>query len=160
MGIKFFSKENILTRTIDCYKIPLDFFSLLQYNTTMITEFPVDMPLAERRALFLDDLVAYYSEDTSRRAFDKTTEEYFYRSEDGSRCAIGRYISDDVYGSNNLEGHTCDTLLGYLPSYIAALGGTFLRECQILHDKNEHWDEKGLTALGATRVEYIKSQDY
>lgn len=117
--------------------------------------------LQQRRLEFLNEMVAYYSEDTSRRASDRNRS-YYRLPNSNNKCAIGRYISDEDY-NNNPELDTNYALaddymvLALLPENVRRLGGNFLYEVQTLHDENTYWNN-GLTTDGLKEVERIKSE--
>lgn len=104
---------------------------------------------------FLEDTIKYYSEDTSRRATKIIDNHPFcvYRSEDGRKCAIGRWILDEDY-SRSLEENNASTLKSreVLPEWLSKFDGEFLDEVQALHDGNQYWDYDGLTRQGKKRV--------
>lgn len=111
--------------------------------------------LQEKRLEFIKEGVKFYSEDTSRRAFDPIEEICKYRQGD-NKCMIGRHIPDDKY-NENLEGHNIDDIvLRFLPKNIVELGIDFLEYCQSLHDTHIYWNKrKGLTKLGKKGYQYI-----
>jgi hypothetical protein len=120
------------------------------------------------RKRFLDELIAYYSADPVGRRGTKpstnhdsdyipvTTCYYRHPVYPERKCAIGRHIPDDKY-SDEIEGSgVCGKVMVLLPQEIQDLGESFLAECQQLHDNNEHWDDKGLTSKGESRVRSIR----
>lgn len=115
------------------------------------------------RQEFLDEMVAYYSEDTNRRAvirdpIDGHTTSCQYKNYDcGTACAIGRYIPDAKY-NYRIEGDSvaAPEILALLPEEIQRMGAYFLGEVQNLHDIDACWDKNGLTVEGHRRYECIK----
>ena len=52
--------------------------------------------LQQRQLEFLEDTIKYYSEDPSgRRSVENG--QCMYKSSDGRKCAVGRFISDHLY---------------------------------------------------------------
>lgn len=103
--------------------------------------------IEQKRLEFLEDTIAYYSEDVNRRAVNNMR--CSYKTEDGKKCAIGRYISEKKYNSI-IEGHGVGSSVVYklLPKKILDLDIDFLDDIQDLHDQNYHWDKNGLTEKG------------
>lgn len=114
------------------------------------------------REEFLNEMVAYYSEDVSRRSVGTNDlgQHICYYKKNNKCCAIGRYIPDDKY-DDIMEGKgvTADAVLRKLPQEIINLGIYFLEECQFLHDGNKYWDTSGLTNFGLEKYNQIL-QDY
>ncbi len=110
------------------------------------------------RKEFLDDMVAFYSEDVNRRAVESGA--CCYRTRDGRKCAIGRYILDELY-NDSIEGknalHCNFSSNGMLPLSITSLGIYFLRQVQALHDSSGYWDENGLSEAGKEKYDEIVS---
>ena len=103
--------------------------------------------IEQRRLEFLDETVAYYSEDVNRRATN-VGGSCFYLTEDGRKCAIGRYIPPKKY-SSDFEGRSVKgDIFNCLPKKIKELGEVFLIKVQTFHDGDENWDENGLTMFG------------
>ena len=114
---------------------------------------------------FLEDLVNYYGEDNSRRAVEENTVERAicrYRTRDGRKCAIGRYIPDDKYDPRIEGKSTCSSeVMSLLSSDIQKMTKSFLATCQNLHDENSYWNilrGKGLTESGKAEYERIKQE--
>lgn len=112
--------------------------------------------LKQKRKEFLDDTVKYYSEDTSRRS---VLDKCMYRTGDGRKCAIGRYIPDDKY-TTLIEGKNVISKLVYnlIPQNISMLGIDFLLSIQSLHDESDNWDKNGLTEKGKEYVNFIEEK--
>jgi hypothetical protein len=99
---------------------------------------------------FLLDTIEYYAEDTNRRG--EVDGNCRLRIND-KRCAIGRYIADEVYAEEGetLEGCTIIQLIDkkVLSEEIIGLDEEFLNRVQIFHDDSHYWEEdKGLTKIG------------
>lgn len=110
-----------------------------------------------RRKAFIEDEVAFYNSD-NRAEMNGSC---FYRAiGDSPGCAIGRYLdrNSDVIKFNVMgsidsiieeRGNEC------IPKWMFEMGGSFLSECQSLHDISMYWDEKGLTESGQERMKLI-----
>lgn len=122
----------------------------------------MEKTIEERRLEFLEDTVKYYSEDVSRRALTKEGS-CKYKTEDGKKCAIGRFIIENKYNPNmdinsNMSAITLiSEYEGCLPIEIIKLGGTFLCSIQTLHDNKDFWDGVGLTPKGIEYISIIKN---
>lgn len=106
---------------------------------------------------FLEDTVAFYSADTSRRAVDDNSISCRYRTNDGRKCAIGRFISDENY-DESIEG--CEiTLLDneYLPDWMRKLNKDFLTSMQNFHDGSIFWSKNGLSLDGENKYKRLKN---
>lgn len=120
--------------------------------------------IEEKRLDFLEDTVKYYSEDVSRRAVVNTVGikecRCLYRTKDGKKCAIGRFIPDEKYFSG-MEGMCLSNYNLYenIDKEIRNLNnhdGSFLKAIQTLHDIENFWSAKGLTKEGKEKVISIK----
>lgn len=124
--------------------------------------------LKAARLAFLEDTIAYYSADVSRRAAS-VYEGCCYRTSDGRKCAIGRHIPDDKYVEDieNKAANYTD-VLALLPLEVAALSTSsytfnrthydFLHDVQRLHDHGEYWNITGLSEYGVSQVNVIKQR--
>ena len=108
----------------------------------------MEKSVEQLRKEFLDETVAFYSEDVSRRAVEDDNVTCRYRI-DEKKCAIGRHIPDEIY-HNSIEGGGIESLLvrECLPKEIIDLGISFLNHVQALHDNNFNWNEHGLSDSG------------
>lgn len=119
--------------------------------------------IEEKRLEFLEDTVKYYSEDVSRRALDSQGS-CRYITEDGRRCAIGRFIIEDHMCEvlDNSKSNTVWSIFKFcphfLPKHILDLGSDFLGSIQLLHDGIFYWHLKGITGEGKEYVEKIKTE--
>ena len=113
--------------------------------------------LQQKQLDFLEDTVKYYSEDISRRAVKNSS--CRYRTNDGRKCAIGRFIPDDLY-NEKIEEHCIDEIFKYkcIPDELKELGVNFLRNIQHLHDFDSNWDDCGLSSKGEEWVYFIKNK--
>ena len=98
----------------------------------------------------LDETVNYYAEDSSRRATDDL-DGCQYLTEEGSMCAVGRCINQDMmdYKQYN-NGISVDTLIGKLTDNVfkeeyQGYDIKFWALLQNLHDDGCNWNENGLT---------------
>jgi hypothetical protein len=114
--------------------------------------------LQQKQLDFLEDTVKYYSEDTSRRAVT-ISGCYYYRTDDGRKCAIGRFIPDDLY-NEKIEEHGIDEIFKYecIPNELKELGVKFLYDIQYLHDNDFNWENCGLSSEGEEWVYFIKNE--
>lgn len=113
-----------------------------------------------RRRKFLDDLVEFYGSDLNNRASSGIC--LYYLTKDNKKCAIGRFIENpervngfsSEYSEKEFEKRGIT-----LNQKIKSLGESFLKECQLIHDKKENWDfikGKGLSLIGLNNVKKIK----
>lgn len=118
----------------------------------------MEKTIKQLRREFLDETVTFYSKDpTGLRASRRSGGSMcYYLMADGRRCAIGRYIIQDIPGLMGIEASVISLLKIYptcLPQEVLDLGIPFLSEVQTLHDGEEYWGEKkGLTQLGEEKV--------
>jgi hypothetical protein len=105
---------------------------------------------------FLLDTLEYYTEDTTRRGKEKGGACCF-RSAEGKKCAIGRFIPDEKY-SNDMENTPIYQLKanGIFSADIIDLPENYLVHIQNFHDSDVCWGyEKELTWQGRERLEII-----
>lgn len=107
---------------------------------------------------FLIDTLNYYTCDVTRRAYNELEKFCEYKTSDGRKCAIGRFIPDDKY-DKSIEGNSIDSkninIKNILPIEIQNLGTDFLLRVQQLHDSQLNWDENRLTLCGISRIKTI-----
>lgn len=116
-----------------------------------------ELELKQKQLAFLEETIAYYSSDTSRRAIMKS-KQCMYRTTDGKKCAIGRHIPDELYASR-METKRCahSDVWPAIPPELQDLGREFLAGVQILHDDSDYWNDKtGLTHAGNVKVATLK----
>lgn len=116
----------------------------------------------------IDETVAFYSENVSRRSFTipgvfKTLESCVYWNEkNGNVCAVGRCASEeglktlhDLYEGVGIEGvadiFPVDNIL---KEEYKGHSVDFWNAIQFLHDRSSYWDENGLSEMGK---EYVKN---
>ncbi len=123
----------------------------------------MEKTIKQRRLEFLDETVAFYSEDTSRRALQNRACKY--RTDDGKKCAIGRVIPDELYTpaidalKNSSVYYIIDNpnLCYIIPLSIRELGANFLFKVQRFHDMDHYWGPvSGLTSDGLNEYNAIK----
>jgi hypothetical protein len=106
----------------------------------------------------IDETVAYYSEDTKRRAVTGQSCHYFQK-ETGNMCAVGRCANDPQKLDGSCYFKTLSAKLSdeeiFKPEY-RGHSVEFWSDLQFLHDENSHWDEKGLTPEGKEYVKNLK----
>lgn len=119
--------------------------------------------LNEKRLEFLEDTVKYYSQDINRRAVSEDGK-CKYKTKDGKKCAIGRFLIEEKYDPCMDESefsYSANALIknypNCLPENIVCLGGNFLSDVQMLHDHKPYWGEKGLSELGKLYIDSIKT---
>ena len=110
---------------------------------------------------FLEDMVSYYSEDTSRIARGSNGR-CMYLTSDGRKCAIGRHIlpsiSPEVIAS--LEGQSADMVAGspdcrLFPEWMYKLSTSFIYSVQCFHDSNIYWNKNSLSSVGKETFEFM-----
>lgn len=98
------------------------------------------------KAQIIEDTVRYYEEDPSRRALRKSPVQYpvwQYLTEDGRRCAVGRYMIPGCT-AEGLNASAADTLDAYTEEKVLrpeALGHSirFWSSLQSYHDSPVLW---------------------
>ena len=101
-------------------------------------EFPfrIKDSIKQRRIKLIKDTYKFYSENPDKVSVDRNivvNGTCYYKSPDGNKCAIGRFIPDDEY-SNNFEGKIATTIFDDLNINLKKLGSHFLYDLQNLHD--------------------------
>jgi hypothetical protein len=106
----------------------------------------------------IDETVAYYSEDTKRRAVVGYACHYFQK-ETGNMCAVGMCAIDpqELDGSCYFAALKLSDEEIFKPEY-RGHSVEFWGELQALHDTNTHWDENGLTPAGEEYVKKLKEK--
>lgn len=107
----------------------------------------------------LEETVAYYSEDTSRRAIttNGACKYIMFLANTVKMCAVGRCLADPNSLNNedaftDQWGHAI-----FRPEYSEA-PMFFWVDLQSLHDDSDCWNFNGLTKLGHNTVEAIKNK--
>jgi len=101
-------------------------------------EFPfrIKDSIKQRRIKLIKDTYKFYSENPDKVSVDRSgADNYlcYYKSQNGNKCAIGRYIPDVEY-SCNIEGNTAGSIISSLNIHLQKLGSAFLSDLQSLHD--------------------------
>jgi hypothetical protein len=115
--------------------------------------------VSQTRQELLNNTIAFYSEDVTRRAYDKESEQCMYQTPDGRNCAIGRELkSPSTFGvaTHSIgSGISSIELMRELPKRLSSMGDKFLNDIQMFHDKDDYWGADGLTLSGKDRVNTI-----
>lgn len=112
----------------------------------------------------LDDMVKYYSEDTSRRAYISTISGCIYITKDGRKCAVGRKLPDEILKNKDFlekfnSGCTyLDIRINVLKSDLLGLPSGFWTDIQRLHDSSPNWILNDLSETGKHLAEIIKDK--
>lgn len=109
------------------------------------------------RLEFLQDLIDFYSADTSRRSLGKHAGNCQYRY-NGKACAIGRHLLFYDYAMEGMRVHQLVQTFDCLSPEILNLGVDFLDEMQFLHDSDNYWCDSGLSELGEKHVQELKEK--
>lgn len=103
----------------------------------------------------IEETVKYYSEDTSRRAFNGRGCEYL--TKDGRMCAVGRCLSEEGLKKYGLySGRFCPLMIEYMKEEYKISDEFFWKELQHFHDANIYWNEMGLSEEGEDQVRKLK----
>jgi hypothetical protein len=118
------------------------------------------MTLKEKQLAFLEDTVQHYN--ANNRSSNSNECSYAPAHEYTLGCAIGRHIEDKEL-CRNLDlkpesGVSYIPIFNELPQELRDLGIGFLTQLQTLHDREENWDEEGLTDLGSRMAVNIQRQ--
>ncbi len=111
---------------------------------------------------FLDDTVNHYN--LNNRSYFGGSCSYIPLDESCSEgCAIGRklpktYKKKLIDSSYNITA-SVSGLFEYfgVPKYFKGMPVSFLRQVQVLHDEPTHWTSEGLSELGVSYYEKIKT---
>lgn len=116
----------------------------------------------------LNEMIAYYSEDTSRRS-NGVQGGCVYNNSVGDHCAVGRCFKPeykdqgtDLIGNEEtsvedlVEIHELNSIDDLLDPVYQGHELQFWKDLQILHDFDRYWDENGLSELGIERVKIIR----
>lgn len=122
----------------------------------------------------IDETVKFYSEDINRRAIirgntdGKPSHKCVYLTPDQRMCAFGRCMTIDSLKKAEEKGSLNSTIDGLLSDLGLANVDDVLRakyighstsfwaDVQILHDRDNHWDQNGLTKEGEKYVSNLK----
>lgn len=115
----------------------------------------------------IDDTVAYYSADVTRRSKKDVNGKMtcVYKGPEGRECAFQRVVEND------LSEYDCKTSFGFGASAVSIMidkenlkfkegyeghDRSFWGYIQALHDSDSNWDENGLSEDGRKHVESLK----
>jgi|TARA_R110000744_G_scaffold22119_1_gene56825 hypothetical protein len=119
------------------------------------------LKVSKTKQELLNNTIAFYSEDVTRRAYDEEGGQCMYYTKDGRTCAIGRELkSPSTFGvkSGETDGSIgSPALMGELPKRLRDMGASFLDDIQGLHDSERYWNipESKLSDKGRIRVRDI-----
>lgn len=114
----------------------------------------------QKRAFYLNDMVAYYNGETRCTTEGRCQ---YTPTEFSEGCAIGRRLPLDLctqldLGTKGLYGVNNDIVFERLPKWMKELGQDFLTSCQQLHDGRDNWRNDGLHPIGELKLDNIKSR--
>jgi hypothetical protein len=140
---------------------------ITQMNTIISVVISLDkMNLIKRPRLsanqIIDETVAYYTEDVSRRTYNPDINNCLYLGANGTKCAYSRCWKEGVY-SSSMEQKTPSSLDsdGYTPDYLVqeqyqGHSVKFWNDLQTLHDNPKYWTENNISILGKEFVKELK----
>ena len=120
----------------------------------------------------IEETVAYYSEDVSRRAVEKAViegdiDQCRYYTEDGKVCAFARVLEDPKSFQEDCDNEWgCQAIQLIDMDFVSSLdifikpeyqghSSSFWRSIQILHDTQDYWNSSGLTEEGETYKNFL-----
>lgn len=114
----------------------------------------------------LEEIVNYYSEDTSRRAFEGVS--CMYITPDNRRCAVGmcltdpnlmkenKAINDEYFMVDGDEDKFKPDILDLFKPEYRINEVSFWSKLQVFHDNKHNWNNKGLTSEGLMNYNQLK----
>lgn len=107
----------------------------------------------------IDETVAYYCEDVTRRAIDLDSGRCDYLTEDNKMCAVGRCFEKEGLArySGQLEPFSLNMFKFLKEEYRIELYD-FWKHLQEFHDTPVYWDKEGLTEKGKAYVNFLHSE--
>jgi hypothetical protein len=114
--------------------------------------------IQERRLAFLENTMNHYN--SGNRCFVGDFCQYIPSGPHTEGCAIGRWLDRDSPILDlrlDLRDKAVSALGDYLPVWMKEMGLDFLRDVQKLHDGLLNWNENGLSPIGESGVDFIKS---
>ena len=106
----------------------------------------------------LEETVAYYSEDISRRGYNEFENMCEYLTPDCKMCAVGRCLENPGELPNGgINSSRLWTIAKFKPEYDGH-DPYFWGALQSLHDDLRYWDENGLTSLGEEKVNKLREE--
>ena len=112
----------------------------------------------------LEDTVKFYSEDINRRAILKGTDTCAYRGKNNTKCAVGRWIADDLYDDdfefNGVHSLVCESRFKSIDEILVedkqGFNIDFWSKLQDFHDDSSNWGEATITTCGREEITAIK----
>jgi len=114
----------------------------------------------------IDETVAYYSEDPSRRSLGKTGIGCYYKNTQGNMCAVGRCfdwermtpeMAAEIAGYPSFYGQFAQEVGSFFKPEYDGHATLFWCELQHLHDHNDNWTGEGISYAGKLAVEFLHS---
>lgn len=118
------------------------------------------MPLKSKLEI-IEEIAAYYSEDTSRRGYDSERGECLYHISDTKKCAVG-YCLINSKKFKYLEGTIDDALdrrsikMENFKEEYRINDRVFWKKLQDFHDISKNWNEKGITSDGEEHLKRLR----
>jgi hypothetical protein len=107
----------------------------------------------------LEDSYKYYTEDPNGRRAVAASGGCLYLTEDGKKCAVGRYMIDGPH--QNIDGvfdnHTFENTESILTTQVQGFNSAFWTSLQDWHDSGIYWDTYNnvINKKGQERYEYL-----
>jgi hypothetical protein len=112
----------------------------------------------------LTETVTFYHNNPDKRAYDEAATTCMYKTADGHKCAVGRYLTDEGYTlivDNGYDMNSVNDLIDVfeevdplLQPEVRGHEPEFWSRLQTLHDSIEHWSSEGITGKGLDYVAY------
>ena len=127
----------------------------------------MNQELINKQLAFLEEGVAYYSENPKERRCITNSQSGGFRCT-YSPATIGNTISEGCFIGRKLPSElalkldymapskTFSDVFDLFPNDLKELGIDFLTDCQVLHDKSVYWTNTGLSELGDYAYERLK----
>jgi hypothetical protein len=113
--------------------------------------------ITERRRVFLDDSVAFYSQNPGElRAVDVDAVCVYHPINMSPGCSIGRHYPSEIL--RDCAGTVYNIDENQFLLWMLEMGRNYLMAVQRLHDLNKFWGEKGLSEDGMARYKDIKAE--
>lgn len=107
----------------------------------------------------LEDSYKYYTEDPNGRRAVSASGDCLYLTEDGKRCAVGRYMIAGPHQSIDgiFDNHTFENTESTLTDQVKEFNQQFWLYLQDWHDSNFYWDKANnvISTKGQDRYEYL-----
>ena len=113
----------------------------------------------------IEETVAYYSEDTTRRAVTSDGS-CLYTTASGNHCALGRCLQEEFQTTKFKYNGECGSyvlddkmgLENILRDEYKGHDKRLWSDLQELHDVRDNWNDNGLTAIGDYMVSELKEK--